>query len=510
MLRRIAPLLLEGFTAGLVFLGVGWATGAQAAIPGADHLVLAVGSTMPNLDPHDVVGFPPKAVHIALFDTLTRFNNKMELEPALATSWHLVNDTTWEFKLRPGVKFNTGEEFDANAVKFTIERLIRVNREARSRNDSVVRAESVDPLTVRIFTKAPDPLLLRNLTVMYIVPPKYIAQVGDAGFVRQPVGTGAYRFKQYQSGSFVELEAAPNSWRGSPRLKHITIREITDAAVRTAALSTGEVDIAWNVPVDSVDSLRQAGFDIPNARLARTFALILDPIRDTPVRDRRVRQAIAYAIDKEGIVKNIMRGFGRVPDGQLVGPDAFGYHPSLKAYAYDPAKAKQLLREAGFPNGFTTTMATTAGVNPNDKQIGEALAGYLSQVGMTVEHKIVEFALYIDYVFKPTGRPPLFLYGPDYYPAMDPNFQILFFASSHQTQRYNNPRFDELFAQSRKEMDAKKRQELLYRIAELMHEDLPVLPLVHMPLILGMNKRVQGFVPRPDQAIWYDAMSKAR
>lgn len=475
-------------------------------------LKIAIGGTLPAADPHMAYGFPANLPHFAMFDALTRFTDTGELESALATEWKSVDPTTWRFTLRKGVKFHNGEDFRANSVKATIDRVLDANNKLTitSRVGNVKEARVVDEYTVDIITKGPDALLPKVMSVVLIIPATYYSQVGAQKFTDNPVGTGAFKFKELVVGDHFSLVAAEDSWRGRPRVDQVEIKIVPDASSRSAALKTGDVDIAHNLPTDQLEDLKKSGAQVVTTVLGRTATIFVDPLKDTPLKDKRVRQAVLHAVDTESIVKTVMGGYGRAAAGQILGPDGFGYNPNVKAYPYDPAKAKALLKEAGFPNGFPIKLETPVGVNVNDKETAEAVAGFLLAVGINAQVSPLEYAGFLDRTSgrNVDGRAPLFLYGPDYLPLMDGDFPLSFFASSHPSKRYNNPQFDKLFLETRSTLDIQKRKENFQAIQAMLHEDAVILPLYQMPLILGVNKNITGVVARPDQTLWLDKVGK--
>jgi peptide/nickel transport system substrate-binding protein len=488
---------------------VGWPALAPGAPP---RLVIAVGGSMPAGDPHQAYGFPANLPHFGMFDALTRFNERGQLEPALATDWSPAGDTAWRFKLRRGVKFHNGEDFTAQSVKFSLDRAANPDSKVviTSRAGGIKETRIVDDYTVDIVTKTPDPLLPKTLSVVMMIPAGYFQKVGEKQFALKPVGTGAFEFKEFVTGDHFTIVASDRSWRGRPKVSEVNIRIVPEAASRLAALRTGEVDIAHNVPPDKLEGLKKDGFTTITANLGRTASIILDPFKDSPLKDLRVRQAISHAVNREALVKNVLSGLGRPAQGQLTGPDGFGHNPAVKGYAFDPGKAKQLLTEAGHPNGFTVKFDTPAGINIMDRETAEAVAGFLLKVGIKAEVNPLEYAGFLDRVGgrNVPVRAPMILYGPDYLPLMDADFQLLFFQTTHPSKRYANPQFDKLYAESRSTLDTRKREAALMKMQELLHKDAVVLPLYQIPLVLGVNPKIAGLTGRADQIIWLDPIEK--
>ena len=379
------------------------------------QVVIAQGGDPSTLDPHmHAENFTFAVVHNVFDHLVRRFVKSGQLvhEPGLATSWTNVNPTTWEFKLRSGVKFHNGEDFNAEAVKFSIERVLNPDQKARWRwaFADIERVEVVDPLTVRIVTKVPFPTLITNLAFcMPIVPPKYVREKGDSQVATNPVGTGPFKFVRWRKDDALVLEANESYWRGSPKIKTLIFRPIPDESTRVAALSTGEVDIARGVPPSLVKQI----VDNPRTRVAKVpsalnIHVILDTLKEGPLRDKRVRQAINYGVDKEGIIKSILEGNGGAVGGPLT-PVMFGFAVDVKPYPYDPERAKRLLAEAGFPQGISLTLNSPNGRYLKDKEVNEAIAGQLSKIGVRTQVAVHEWGSYVSKW--PDNLVPMYMIG---------------------------------------------------------------------------------------------------
>ncbi|MBI4278846.1 MAG: hypothetical protein HY660_10355 [Armatimonadetes bacterium] len=509
--------LLRMAAGGAGALALAPALGARPARAGAapsGRLTVGMGSIAPTLDPHRLVAAPATIPYYAMFDPLVtvKVTDPTVLEPALATSWRNVNDTTWEFRLRSGVRFHNGDGFSARDVKFTIERALNPDNKLpiRTRVASVKTVETPDAMTVRIITLEPDPILPKRLSTLFIVPADYVAKAGAAGFEAKPVGTGAFQFKAFARGTAITLAAGPNSWRGAPKVAEVIIRNMPEPGVRVAALKTGEVDLIDGVPPDQAADLQRGGFAVSSAVRGAVFMYELGSILGlTPFKDKKVRQAVNYAIDKEALVKEIMRGYGRPAQGQLVGSDAFGFAPNVPAYPYDPNKARQLLAEAMYPNGFDTVISTTQGANPNDKEITEAVVGYLQRVGVRAKIEILQFAVFAQKFYDDKGgRGAMFAWAPAYYQVMDADFALNWFDSSRPEKRYNNPEFDRLYRASRTEMNPQRRLQQLQQAAAVLREDPPAMFVLQPANVYAASRRVQGFTARPDVIITFDSIAK--
>lgn len=321
----------------------------------AETLVVADDVSDPaTLDPQKV--FVEKAFTIIqqIFDGLARIDPEGRIEPALATSWNWVDDTTLELHLRRDVFFHNGEPFNADSVKFTIERYLdpRTGFPAVGYLNSIKSVEIVAPYTVRIKTNFPDGILMNRLAgFVHIVPPKYLAQVGDAEFAIHPVGTGAYRIVEWTKGKQIVLEANERYWASRrPQFRRLIFRFLPPKE-QVDALLKGEVDIVTELPgTDTLRVMKSGDAHIVKKESFYTVAGSIN-ISTGPLSDRRVRQALNYALNKEELIRYDLMGNGR-PIASTTMPGEMGHNPDLRPYPYDLKRARQLLRDAGYPNGI--------------------------------------------------------------------------------------------------------------------------------------------------------------
>lgn len=297
-----------------------------------------------------------------IFDSLVRFDPDGRVEPSLAASWRWVDDKTVEFKLRSGVRFHDGEPFDAEAVRFSIAKLIdpRTAFPGAGFLSTIESVEAVDPLTIRIRTKLPDGLLINRLAgLVPIMPPKYIAERGREYFGRHPVGTGAFRFASWEPGRRIVLEANPDWWmKGAPRLKSLSFVFLA-ADKQVDGLLKGDVDVVTELP--GTDTLRVMKSGVAAVVKKQTFytAGASVNVSTGPMADLRVRRAVNYGINKEDLVRYDLLGNGE-PLGSLTMPGETGHDPSIRPYPYDPVKARRLLAEAGYPEGLRLKVVVKA------------------------------------------------------------------------------------------------------------------------------------------------------
>src|SRR5262245_32892414 len=363
--RRRRPMRRAVTLAGILSLGLGLALPADvAAQTKEDTVVYAITSDMPNWDPPNSVLRESIILGYHVFDHLAARDPKTgKVGPSLATSWRAVDDTTWEVKLRPGVKFHDGTSFTARDVKATFERVLDPDRKMPLRGNhlKIKSVEAVDDHTARFKTDGPYPLFEERLTSLTMQSEKVIREKGHEWMQENPVGTGPYKLVRWNKKQEHLLVRNEDYWGPKPFFKYVRVRIIPEQATQIAELIAGGVDIIKSVPPDQMDVISKSGSArVGTSPILRTAFLQLDqPGRGgpNPFTDRRVRLAANLAVDMDAVIKHVLNGLGdRV--ATVVNPMAFGFDPALKPYRPDPAQAKKLLADAGYPNGFEVRFQT--------------------------------------------------------------------------------------------------------------------------------------------------------
>src|SRR5437899_6752701 len=317
-----------------------------------DTLTVALPSHAPTLDPHMHFERVGVLVNINMFDSLLHRSAKLEFEPSLALSWRPLSDTTWEFKLRKGVKFHDGSTMTAEDVKFSFDRVLEPGKEKKKSPQygnvrAIKEVKIVDGDTIHLVTDKPFPLLLERLVYFCIVPKKHIEKVGEEAFGgTATVGTGPWKLVEWKRDQHIRLEAFDQHWRGKPAFKHVVFRAIPEVATQVAELKTGGVDIIRNVNADLMPDIKgHPQTRISTTPILRVHYISLD-MRSAPFDKKAARQAANYAIDKQAMIQKMMAGLGRQV-ATVVQPAAFGFDPSVPVYPYDAKKAQELLAQAG-------------------------------------------------------------------------------------------------------------------------------------------------------------------
>jgi peptide/nickel transport system substrate-binding protein len=352
-----------------------------------DQWVVAFGEEPFTLNPANkgALAAVSDYVQVQIFDALVDVTGTdlLTLKPMLAERWENPSPTTWRFHIRRGVKFHNGDPLTAEDVKFTVD--LALANKGSTQNSYLGPTESVrvvDPYTVELVTKTPFPPLLSNISRLHIVPRAYDKIGADAFASKQPIGTGPYKFVEWQRGQRIVLEANPDHWRGAPSPKRLVFRFIPDPSTRAAELKAGGVDIITGPPVAQLKELATGDTTIVTIPAVRVIAYPMNTLRK-PLEDARVRRALNLAVDRETIVKTLLQGYGK-PTGQPFIPGWLGYDPEIKPLPYDPAQAKKLLADAGYANGFDLTWNISTGVFLADKEIAEAASAMLGQIGVRV------------------------------------------------------------------------------------------------------------------------------
>jgi peptide/nickel transport system substrate-binding protein len=485
-------------------LGLGAGTEAPAAPKG--RVVMVLGTDPSTLDPHMHALRVGIITEFQMFDTLLERDLKtMAPVPKLAESVKPITDLTWEVKLRPGVKFHNGEPMNAEAVKFTLDRIVNPEQKSPTRgNYTWIRAvEVVDDLTVRIHTQKPFPLIHERLIYTYVLPPRYLKSVGDAGFARAPVGTGPFKFVEWKKGDRIVMEANEQYWRGAPAIKTLVIRTIRETATQIAEMLTGGVDLIRTVPPDQIPVLEaNPNIRVSATKILRVVYLMMDADGKAtpggPLTKLKVRQAISHAVNVEEIMQKILGGKA-VRIHTPVNPLQFGHDPTITTYPFNPARAKQLLAEAGFPNGFEVPLNSYAGSVVSVDQVGDAVAGYLATVGITAKRRhFADVGRYqrtmlegkLDGInIDSWGSGSVF------------DADAILYQRFHSKEAYSyatHPDLDGWLDGGRSTLDPAKRKELYARTQRLIHEQAFWVPMYAQFTIEAVNKRL-NYEATPDE-----------
>jgi peptide/nickel transport system substrate-binding protein len=496
-----------------------------AAPAAAQNLTVGMQTEPGTLDPQfNLLGSNTSALR-NIYDTLLSRDPTLQVRPSLAESWRAVDETTWEFKLRPGVRFHDGSPLTAEDVRFTIERVTRVQGNPNSYAtyiQGITEVQVVDPLTVRFLTNGPVPLLPSNISNIFILSAaRGVRSTGEFNSGQAAIGTGPYRLSSWQPGQPLQLERNAEYFGGAPHWARVTFRPIANDGARVAALLSGDVDFINGVPLQDVARLQREGGRTRVFGGASAYVYMLFPelgkdplpgVRDSqgnplprnPWQDPRVREALSLAINREAIVERLMEGRARVAN-QAVPAGFFGHSERIPAARFDADRARALLRDAGFPNGFQTNLACPNDRFVNDSKICEAAAQQLQRVGIRVDLSTQprttffpqrarrEWPLHAAGWGSLTGESSYFLTSQIHTPNRDLGLGAINYSG------ISDPGIDTLIQQGRRILDDGARRRVLEQAMEQTMAQHLVIPILTFEAVWsGRADRVR-FTPRADE-----------
>ncbi len=492
--RRTLSTVLLLMTLGLTAPTPGIA--AEGQLTWAVHISLA-----PTwFDPAETPGIvTPFMMLYALHDAVVKPMPGKAMAPSLAESWTVSPDgLTYDFALRGGVKFHNGETMTADDVKFSFERY--KGAASKTLKEKVRTVQIVDPLRVRFVLKTPWPDFMTFYAspatgAGWIVPRKYVEKVGDEGFKKVPVGAGPYRFVSFTPGIELVMEAFEGYWRKAPSVKRLVFKSVTEESTRLAMLKRGEADIVYSIRGALAEELqRTPGLTlkptIPHGVQWINFVEQWDP--KSPWADKRVRMAANHAFDRKAINKAETLGFSRIT-ASLV-PHTFEYAWQPPLWPYDPAKAKRLLAEAGYPNGFNAGDYSVDAVNAS---VAEAIVNYFGAVGITAKVRPLERAAFFSQ-FREKKLRNLVQSGSG--AAGNAATRIEAFVAADGMYTYGSyPDIEGLVREQAAELDARRREAILLKLQQLMHDKAMFAPIWELGFLNGHGPRVAesglGLIP---------------
>jgi peptide/nickel transport system substrate-binding protein len=471
-----------------------------------DTLVYALVSDVGNWDPPNSVLRESIILGYHVFDHLAARDQKTgKVGPSLAVSWRPLDDVTWEVKLRPGVRFHDGTPFTARDVKATFERVQDPNRKMPLRGNhlKVKSVEVLDDHTARFHTDGPYPLFVERLTSLTMQSEKVMKEKGHDWMQENPVGTGPYKLVRWDKKREHLLVRNDDYWGPKPYFKYVRVRIIPEQATQIAELISGGVDIIKSVPPDQADTIAKSGSArVSTSPILRTAFLQLDqPARGgpNPFTDRRVRQAANLAADMDAIIKHVLNGLGdRV--ATVVNPMAFGFDPGLRPYRPDHERARKLLAEAGYANGFDVRFQTgLEGTEPGALQTNEAIVADLAKVGIRAQQQYIGDTVVFSTRVREGKAGPMLNLNWGYYSVFDAD-AILFdiFKCGEPFSYYCNKELDELIAAGRSTLDAKKRAETYAKAQRLLYDDAAAIFKWSLRGVWGVSNRVEYEAPRDE------------
>ncbi|ENQ5772103.1 ABC transporter substrate-binding protein [Vibrio fluvialis] len=488
-----------GLVAGLTFSSWSLAAGS---------LTVSSPQDPGSWDPIDTFLVNWASVATNLYDGLTYRGPDLQLKPGLATSWEQLDDgKRIRFHLRENVTFHNGEPFNAQAVKFTFDRLLGDEGKKgpqRSNYTAIDHVEIIDDYTVDFYLNAPDPVLLTKLAGYgaMIVPPKYIQEHGDAYFNTHPVGTGPFKVKAYSPKVSIELEPYAGFWGNAPKLSQLTYRFISEPSTAVAELQSGRVDLVIppTIPIGMIPTINaNPKLDVVTTQSPTVYALRFNS-KSGITKDERVRKALIYGVDRQAIIDSILGGQAE-PIASFQSAISFGNDTAMKPLPYDPNKAMQLLKEAGVKPG-TKIQLDIRGNDATFNEVTQAVASYLQIIGLNAIIKPYETNVLLNDII-PSGKTgAMFQQSWGGWTLDYDNTAYFMYHTGEKWNPYDSdPELDKLLESQRSIIDQPKRETILKSIANYTADRALEMPLYSLNAIFGVSKRVKNFTPVPDSRL---------
>ncbi|SFE61020.1 peptide/nickel transport system substrate-binding protein [Paenibacillus algorifonticola] len=506
-MKQLRHISIVWFAFILIATGCSGGTSGSKEEGAQQEKVLTIGNTIDNVtfDIHNHGNTQTESIHVNIFEYLVKKDgdDPRKKLPGLAVSWERTDDLTWRFKLKEGVKFHNGDPFTAADVKFTLERVAKdkslVDYSSYSNIDQV---NVIDEFTVDVITKEPDPILLARLSRISsgILPAAYFEKVGVKGFMDDPVGTGPYKFSKWIKDDRIELVKNTDYHGEKPNWDRVVFRTIPESTTRISELLTGSIDIAVIIPPGDIQRVKDSGSTYyVDKESARVQSLLVRQTPGTVTENPKVREAIELAIDKKAVIDNVLGGAG-VPTQEAIGPGILGHSPELfNTDIYNVERAKQLLAEAGYPDGVELTLSSPA----STKEVAETLAAYLTEASFKVNLEILEQTQYKQRDNSNTFK-ELALQGKGNSMFEAPLQLEIFITENAAGQTdYSNKEVDELLKAAATNLNDEERAEQYERAQAILAQDRPRIFLYQNKFNYGVNNRID-FTPRTDEMFYAD------
>lgn len=507
MKKKLA--LVAGTAALALALGACAPASSDGGAASAEPAVLTIGrgNDIQTVDPHRAIN-ASEAVLVNIYEYLVEreFDGSAvpTYSPQLATAWEQIDPLHWRFTLRDDVVFHDGEEFTADDVKFSIERAKSdATLSAYTKYADIVDIVVEDPYTIVFETTRDDPQFLQTFVDngAGILPKDAFEAAGSAeAFFENPIGTGPYEYVSWEKGDRLTLAKNEDWWNGEPKWDEVVVRAISETTTRVAELLTGGIDIAENVPPDENERI-EANEDtgVVSVDIARLIEFHPRIVSDEPTNDERVREAFSLAIDRESIVENVLRGYGTATEG-FVPPQVPGYLAELDEVTYDPERARELLEEAGYEEGeLSITISTPNGRYLKDKEISEAVAGYLGEVGVTATVEVLDWTVFNDR--KANGDiGELSLWGMGTRSDSSTIFTYLDGATAAANVQWQDAEFEALTEQAEAATSIEELLDLAADGQRIFADAHVRIPIAYIKSNWGVNDRIE-FAPRFDDLV---------
>ena len=457
-----------------------------------------------TLDPHLQWNTDSYSVYRNIFDNLLTRDASGEIVGQIATEWNYLDDTTIEFKIRDDVSFQDGTKLTADDVAYSIMRIIdpALKSPQLSQFNQIDTAEATDPTTVKMTTKSPYPALLAQLVKLSIVPKAYMEKVGAQEFNVKPIGSGPYALAEWQKGVQTELKANDSYWRAKPPFETVVFRSVPDVSTRIADLKTGKADLIRDLSPDQTESVKDAeGTKVLSVATERVGYMYINAQAGATT-DVRVRQAIAYAVDRSALIEALLQGYGAQVN-ILGAPPVFGYTDAVAGYDYDPDKARELIKEAG-AEGAKLEFLTSPSYS---RALVEAIQQMLNDVGLDVSISASDQATFLKRRQGDAENAGSLAVGAWSCACQDADGIIYpLFRSGSQWAKYSNPDYDALVDSARSTLDKEQRMADYKKAYEILREDVPGIGLYQAFAVYGASEHL-NWEPTANESLFIMDMS---
>lgn len=477
-----------------------------------------------NIAPILLTNTVSSVVSYQIHEPLVKYEGNYELKPALATEWSTSEDgLTWTFRLRPDVKWHDGEAFTSEDVKYTYELMLDpATKSLRRQNFLIIdEIDASDPLTVVFHLNEPHGPFLDKMTQIPIMAAHHTPGVGLENYNMNPMGTGPFKFKEWVPDDHVTLVANEDYWGGKPEIETLVFKPIPEPSVRAMALSKGEIDYANNLTSEDFANLQQSkkvqAFSIPQLR----FAYLGQNNRYWLFQDKKVRQAMAYAVDKQTIIDDVYKGAARPSVGPYAAINEAWHNPSVKSFDYNPDLSRQLLAEAGWTPGTDGVLVNSKGqrfsfsvlIATGDQLMNNQavlLQRWLSEVGIEMKLEFLDRAVMYDRLDARDYEAMMLSMGTTPEPDQYNSWHSSAIDNGFNDWCYSNPQVDRLLEQGRRESDPAVRKQIYDQVQGILAEDVAAIWLYHPNTLSALNSNFSGMTEEPAGQYQYLYSLKAR
>lgn len=462
----------------------------------AETANLVLSTTVNTLDPHMTASVATDlSVLSHIYPALVLRGPDMKLQPELATSWQPVNDTTWRFTLRPGAKFANGEPIDAEAVKWNLKRVQdpSVNARIRPWFNLVSDVRVISPTELEIITSKPYPALADQISMFFLLPPVWAASHNPA---KETLSGGRYILKENVPGDHLLLTANPQYYGEKPAFDTVKFQIIPESSSRIAALQAGEASVITGIPTSELERIKKSNKADAGAVPSVRSVMIKFNTEKAPLDNKEVRQALNYAIDKQGISQALFNGQAPVSQCQVLTPAYFGYNPALEAYPYDPAKARELLKHSGANLTAPIELDVPVATYLQGNEVAQVVAAQLTELGLKVNINEMEFSTYMNKYLKTRELAATSLLA-QAWPTLDADGLLTLFAPGNNYAYWDNAAFGQALEAGRSSLSPEVRDKAYQQATQIMCDEAPVIFLYAQPATYGIAKSVH-WQPRGD------------